>query len=50
MQEVLIDRDQLVTEDLVQMLDDFLVAFHICVCLAGGLAPNSGPMVFGCQT
>jgi hypothetical protein len=28
MQEVLIDRDQLVTEDLVEMLDDCDVAFH----------------------
>jgi hypothetical protein len=29
MQEILVDSDQLVTEDLVQMLDDFLVAFHV---------------------
>jgi hypothetical protein len=50
MQKVLVDRDQLVTEDLVQMLDDFLVAFHVCVCLAGKLISNSGPKVFLCQT
>jgi hypothetical protein len=28
MQEVLIDRDQLIGEDLVEMLDDCNVAFH----------------------
>ena len=27
-QEVLVDRGQLVDEDLVEVLDDFLVAFH----------------------
>ncbi|MCY1443321.1 hypothetical protein D9M71_597290 [compost metagenome] len=31
-QEVLVDGDQLVAEDLVQVLDDFLVAFHAESC------------------
>jgi hypothetical protein len=34
-QEVLVDGDQFVAEDLVQVLDDFLVAFHAGVRLAG---------------
>jgi hypothetical protein len=32
MQEVLVDCDQLVSEDLVEMLDDAYVAFHDGVC------------------
>ncbi|MCY1177073.1 hypothetical protein D9M73_173680 [compost metagenome] len=31
-QEVLVDRDQLVSEDLVEMLDDAYVAFHLGSC------------------
>ncbi|MNY55661.1 hypothetical protein D3C86_1916570 [compost metagenome] len=35
-QEVLVDRDQFVAKDLVQVLDDFLVAFHALARLASG--------------
>jgi hypothetical protein len=33
-QEILIDRDQLVVEDLVQMLDNFFIALHSGSCFA----------------
>lgn len=35
-EEVLVDRDQLVAEDLVEVLDDFLVAFHAESCRRSG--------------
>ncbi|MNS80610.1 hypothetical protein D3C72_1142990 [compost metagenome] len=44
-QEVLVDRDQLVSEDLVEMLDDAYVAFHVgflpcrSVPIQGSLSP-----------
>jgi hypothetical protein len=35
-QEVLVDRGELVIERLVEVLDDFRVAFHACDCTLNG--------------
>jgi hypothetical protein len=39
-QEVLVDRGQLVGEDRVQQLDDVAIALHGCALLLGGVAQS----------